>query len=84
MGSLIFLLLQTCLPVLGMRGTGWKPQGRYLFPGIFAIAIMMTWGWDNLLPKQWRNQGGAALAVVFLIFDALCLLVIIIPYYSQP
>ena len=44
------ILLQTWLPMLGHA---WQPQGRYLFPALAPIAILLLLGWETLLgPRQ--------------------------------
>jgi hypothetical protein len=81
LGGLFLLALQTLLPMVGMRGTYWLPQGRYLFPGLLAIAVILAWGAGQLLPQRWE-RGGALLATALLVgFDWLCLCLIILPYF---
>ena len=84
MGSLILLALQTLLPMIVNRGTYWLPQGRYLFPGISAIAVCISWGLCHLIPRKLERLaiplaiGGLAL------FDSLCLGLLIVPYFYTP
>ena len=46
------ILLQTWLPMLG---NAWQPQGRYLFPALLPIAILLLSGWEELLPLRHRS-----------------------------
>jgi len=56
-------------------------QGRYLFPAIVPIATFFVLGWRELFPPQCRRWGLLALALCFFLFDALCLLFYIIPFF---
>ncbi len=49
----ILLLMQVWLPMIGQS---WQPQGRYLFPGLLPIAIMLLIGWEAALPVAWRPR----------------------------
>lgn len=79
-GSLV-LILQTVVPMVGMRGTTWLPQGRYLFPGVFALAVLLARGWWSLLPSKWDRWATVVASGVVATFDVLCLGLVIIPYY---
>ena len=85
MVALILLALQTFLPLVATRGTDWLPQGRYLFPGIFAIAILMTCGIRQLVPRgaRYKRESRATAVAVGLLagFDLACLGYLIVPYF---
>jgi len=82
MGGVLLLALQTLLPLVSMRGTYWLPQGRYLFPGIFAIVVLMARGLRQLLPRQqWGNCVTAIAIGVSAGFDLACLGYLILPYF---
>lgn len=81
-GSLV-LILQTVVPMVGMRGTTWLPQGRYLFPGVFALAVLAAWGWRHLIPSKWDRWATVVALGVLVAFDVLCLGLVIIPYYRS-
>ncbi len=83
MGGLIILSLQTMLPMIGYRGTYWLPQGRYLFPGVFAIAVLMAWGFYQLLPRRWEYAGMLVVVGLTVAFDVLCLGLLIVPYFHR-
>ena len=51
--ALILALLQTWLPMLGQA---WQPQGRYLFPALLPIAILLLLGWEAVLPPRFRPR----------------------------
>ncbi len=46
------ILLQTWTPMLG---SAWQPQGRYLFPALLPIAVLLLAGWEALLPPRRQN-----------------------------
>jgi hypothetical protein len=43
-GAFVLALLQTFLPLLSYQG-GWLPQGRFIFPAIWPIVMLLTLGW---------------------------------------
>ena len=45
--------LQIFLPMLGQA---WQPQGRYLFPAMLPIAILLLSGWEAMLPSHAYSQ----------------------------
>lgn len=47
------LLMQVWLPMIGQT---WQPQGRYLFPGLLPICIVLVIGWEAALPVTWRPR----------------------------
>ncbi len=47
--ALLLILLQTWLPMLG---SAWQPQGRYLFPALLPINLLLLEGWQQLLGPQ--------------------------------
>jgi hypothetical protein len=81
MGGCLLLVLQTLLPMIVNRGTYWLPQGRYLFPGIFAIVVLMVRGLYQLLPRSWEAWVTFAVVGSMVGFDMACLGLLIIPYF---
>jgi hypothetical protein len=79
-GGLVLLALQTLLPLIAQKETYWLPQGRYLFPGIFAIAVLIAWGLYQLLPRAWEKWTTLVIVGLMVSFDLACLLFLIIPY----
>jgi hypothetical protein len=55
-------------------------QGRYLFPALTPIAILLSLGWQTLAPARWR---GAALAVwtAWWVLFAAAALALIVSFY---
>lgn len=48
--ALLLILVQTWLPMLGQN---WQPQGRYLFPALLPIILLLAVGWEHCLgPKR--------------------------------
>ena len=62
----ILILLQTWLPMLG---NAWQPQGRYLFPALLPIAMLLLSGWETLLPARRRTWLPALLFVALLLLN---------------
>lgn len=81
LGALFFLALQTLLPMVSARGTYWLPQGRYLFPGVFAIAGVLAWGIRKLLPQPLESKAVVPTVALLVGFDWLCLGLLILPYF---
>jgi hypothetical protein len=69
------------VPALGLRGTTWLPQGRYLFAGIYPIAILMAWGWWNLLPLSWDRYATVAACAALAVLDVASLTLVVVPYF---
>jgi hypothetical protein len=81
MSGLIFLALQTFLPLVVNRGTAWLPQGRYLFPGILALALVIPCGIRQLLPGKWARHMALITVCGLAGFDLACLISLIVPYF---
>lgn len=62
--ALTLLLLQVSLP---MAGQAWQPQGRYFFPALLPIAILLFLGWETALPRRWRPH---LLPLLFILLGA--------------
>ncbi len=53
-----------------MLGQAWQPQGRYFFPALLPIAILLTLGWEVMTPRSRRGWlvAGILLALTILNF----------------
>ena len=54
-GALLLVLLEVFAPLFALYGY-WSPQGRYLFPAIWPIGVILTLGWSQLAsgrPRPW-------------------------------
>jgi hypothetical protein len=51
-------------------------QGRYLFPALTPIAILLSLGWRALVPARWRGVGLAVWAAWWALFAAAALALI--------
>jgi len=58
-----------------------RPQGRYLFPALVPIATLFVLGLRGLVPQSFRLHLLAAYVGAFVLFDALCIALYIIPAY---
>jgi len=83
MGGVALLILQTFLPMFGMRGADWMPMGRYLFAGVFAIMVLLAWGLYWLLPPRWEKWGTLMAVIAMFVFDVACLVFVIVPYFHS-
>jgi hypothetical protein len=58
----------------------YQPQGRYLFPVLIPICVLLLVGWRALLPSpRWQSVGLVALCVGMPLFDLICLFAYILP-----
>jgi hypothetical protein len=59
-------------------------QGRFLFPAIGALSLLMVSGWHDMLPQRYKNY----LPVIITVFMLSCNLILwlfgVIPVYYQP
>jgi hypothetical protein len=83
MTSFGLLMIQTFLPIAINKDTLWLAQGRYLFPCLFAIAILGMRGIHQLLPKNWDHQATAVTIGLMAGFDLMCLVYLIVPYFYR-
>ncbi len=60
---------------------GVVPQGRYLFPAVIPLATLFVWGLREWVPAAWRRTAGWAGGLALLLFDALCLMGYVLPFY---
>ncbi|MCP4165604.1 MAG: DUF2142 domain-containing protein [Chloroflexi bacterium] len=67
------ILVQAWLPMLGQD---WQPQGRYLFPALLPIAILLWWGWDHLIPQRGKRLLLPGMLVCLVILNALALVIV--------
>ena len=71
--ALLFAFLMAVAPLLS-RHDNWAPQGRYLFPAIWPIAIFLVLGWAQLTPGRGRAWMlvGLSIGAIVLDYTALC------------
>ncbi|MBC7243444.1 MAG: hypothetical protein H5T60_13490, partial [Anaerolineae bacterium] len=60
---------------------GVVPQGRYLFPALIPLSTLFVWGMREWVPAGWYRLAGWAGGLALLLFDALCLIGYVIPFY---
>jgi len=65
----------------GWWAKGHMPQGRYLFSAIIPIATILMLGIREILPSRYRLQLLILCLTGFFLFDLLCLLKYIIPFF---
>lgn len=59
------------LVVLPMLGQDWQPQGRYVFPALVPLAVLMWMGWEVWVPRRWRGWLGVGVVVGLLVLNGL-------------
>lgn len=75
------ILLQTFLPMIG---SGWQPQGRYLFPALLPFSALLAAGWMELAPARLpRRIWSGALVILLLIFDQIAFWGYLVPHYHH-
>ncbi|MGC8827546.1 MAG: hypothetical protein ACP5TV_11135 [Anaerolineae bacterium] len=75
------ILLQTFLPMIG---SGWQPQGRYLFPALLPFCALLAAGWLELAPARLpRAVWSGVLVLLLLIFDQIAFWGYLVPHYHH-
>lgn len=59
---------------------GWR-VGRYIFPVIVPLSVLMVAGWRELIPDAWRKVAGLGIASAFFLFDTMVVVTYFIPWY---
>jgi hypothetical protein len=59
---------------------GWR-VGRYIFPVILPLSVLMVAGWRELIPDAWRGVAGLSIAGAFFLFDTMVIVAYFIPWY---
>lgn len=60
---------------------GGRPQGRFLFPVLIPIATLFMLGLRELIPARYQKQFLIVYIGCFIVFDSLCLIRYIIPFF---
>ena len=81
----VWLIALLTILVVARNGlTTGATQGRFLFPAIGALSLLMAHGWYDILPERYQHK----LPVFMLLFMLTCNLLLwftgIIPIYYQP
>jgi hypothetical protein len=67
-----------------MLGSGWQPQGRYLFPALLPFCALLAAGWLELAPARLpRAVWSGALVILLLIFDQIAFWGYLVPHYHH-
>jgi hypothetical protein len=74
----------TILAVLRNGFTTSATQGRFLFPAIGALSVLMVGGWHTVLPERYQRLLPAFIILLFLCCNMLLWLTGILPAYYQP
>jgi 4-amino-4-deoxy-L-arabinose transferase-like glycosyltransferase len=59
-------------------------MGRFFFPGLPALALLITWGWSRLLPRRWEARGLALPSTGMGLFSIWALVFILRPAFVHP
>ena len=74
----------TILAVFRNALTTSATQGRFLFPAIGSLSILMIGGWHGMLPERYQRLLPALIILLFLCCSLLLWLTGILPAYYQP
>ncbi len=74
----------TILAVLRNGLTTSATQGRFLFPAMGALAVLMVGGWHTMLPERYQRMLPALIILLFLCCNMILWLTGILPAYYQP
>ncbi|HEX9839843.1 MAG TPA: hypothetical protein VGA72_10875 [Anaerolineales bacterium] len=74
----------TTLAVLRNGLTTSGTQGRFLFPAMGALSVLMIGGWHTVLPERYQRLLPALIVLLFLCCNMLLWLTGILPAYYQP
>jgi hypothetical protein len=74
----------TILAVLRNGLTTSATQGRFLFPAMGALSVLMVGGWHTVLPERYQRLLPALIILLFLCCNMLLWLTGILPGYYQP
>ncbi len=58
--------------------------GRYLLPGLPAVAILLVWGWRTLLPERWRVHCWKAVCLGAVLVGWSIPVTTLLPAYAKP
>ncbi len=70
--GLLTLLLVAGSFVLFVR-VFFQTQGRYFYPALMPIAVLLALGWDTLIPERWRPVAHGGLIALWLLLAIGCL-----------
>ncbi len=71
--GLALAVLVVLLPLLNRPDPNWLPQGRFLLPVVFPVALLTTWAWAALLPGRLRPWLSVVLFIGFMFMDGVAL-----------
>jgi hypothetical protein len=74
----------TILAVLRNGLTTSATQGRFLFPAMGALSVLMVGGWHTMLPERYQRMLPALIILLFLCCNMILWLTGILPAYYQP
>jgi 4-amino-4-deoxy-L-arabinose transferase-like glycosyltransferase len=82
--ALLATIALACGVVLvGYNLTYEQAQGRYLFPALVPLSVLLVLGWSALVPRRARQLAPIALAIAFVIMNAYVLLRVLPPAFSS-
>lgn len=67
------IVVEVMLPLFKRPVSHWLPQGRFLFPAIMPIALLLYLGWSRLLPQRVRPWLLPLVVIVAFAMDAAAL-----------
>ena len=82
--AICLIAIFTILAVFRNGLTTFATQGRFLFPAMGALSLLMVAGWHNVLPERVQRYLPALIVLFFFSCNMILWLTGIIPVYYQP
>jgi FtsH-binding integral membrane protein len=78
-GLLVLLLVTAIADYIGYNSKFFQPQGRYLFPAMIPIALLLVIGLREIIAREYERVVFALLYVALLALDLASLFLFIVP-----
>ena len=83
-GLVSSIVLSFLLDIIYSRNFDYQPQGRYLFPALIPIIILMCVGLREIIPKKYETIVYKVLSLVFVAYNFIALVyVLYMAYYIR-
>jgi FtsH-binding integral membrane protein len=78
-GLLVLLLVTAIADYIGYNSKFFQPQGRYLFPAMIPIALLLVIGLREIIAREYERVVFALLYIALLALDLASLFLFIVP-----
>jgi len=79
--GLMMNIVLVMMPLLRRPDYHWFPQGRFLFPSVLVVAVLLYRGWANLIPRKLRPWLLPLVVVGGWVMDTAALIVLAVRSY---